>query len=575
MEVWDPGDLNPLAFNGYTAPDTMMYTVYQALTTVNGSLLYQNGTADVEPMLASSWTANANDTTFTFNLRHGVTFSNGDPFNSYQVWAQMYATYYLADNSSSFMNAYNVFNFTNVAFGPSTLALMQQSGLVSPNAALMGLMTNKAWPIYVTNSSQIVFQLGAPFVYFPEILPDFTGLIYDSQYILQNGGFGTPAQINTAFNLSPPPGTGPYVVTGVQSNSYVSFTQNPTYWGRNLSAAQIMANPYLDPGHVKNVIIYAKTDDLTRYTDLSTGAAQIAAVQTNFPLVLKNPSQYGYFQMPANDMAFLGLAMNTQRYPTNITDVRQAIVHAINYTDINDAVFYGGLAPMMGPEYPAQTQFYDLGNLPPYQYNVTLAQQYIKESGVNVASLPALEFRIVAGCAYCDATAQIVQSDLSQIGIQVNIEVTPSSQFNLPYISGYGSYQQALADANQSAQLQWFGLGTFAPDTPTPADAWILFGSYNTPVNDYAVYANPTVQACVNAWETSDNVTNITQLCTAAQLQYYNDAPYIWLGSTTLVFGAGTVCWDKSVVKSFLLDPIFTGQSTTTIFNTVTFTNGS
>jgi hypothetical protein len=60
-------------------------------------------------------------------------------------------------------------------------------------------------------------------------------------------------------------------------------------------------------------------------------------------------------------------------------------------------------------------------------------------------------------------------------------------------------------------------------------------------------------------------------LCTAAYAQVYNDAPYIWLGAATFAFGGGTVVWDKSVVKSAFLDHEFTGQSTTVIFNTVTF----
>ncbi len=102
--TWKSGtgpNLNPLAYNGYVAPDTMMYTVYQSLTTVNGSMLYDSGNVQVLPMLAANWTANPNDTTYTFNLRQGINFSNGDSFNSYQVWAQMYATYFLAANSST------------------------------------------------------------------------------------------------------------------------------------------------------------------------------------------------------------------------------------------------------------------------------------------------------------------------------------------------------------------------------------------------------------------------------------------------------------------------------------------
>jgi len=163
---------------------------------------------------------------------------------------------------------------------------------------------------------------------------------------------------------------------------------------------------------------------------------------------------------------------------------------------------------------------------------------------------------------------------LGQIGITVTIEVTPGSQYTLPYIAGASSYQAALGVSQQVAQLSWFGTGTFAPGAATPADAWILFANYNTPANDWAIYANPTVQKCVDSWTATADVNYIKQVCTAAQLQMYNDAPYIWLGTVKLVFGGGSVAWQKGVVKSALLDPIFTAISSTVIFNTVTFVNG-
>ena len=72
------------------------------------------------------------------------------------------------------------------------------------------------------------------------------------------------------------------------------------------------------------------------------------------------------------------VALNVNEYPTNITMVRQAIVHAINYTDVSDAAFAGQVAPGMGPEYPAFSQFYDLGNDTPYQYNLTLSPSDLK-----------------------------------------------------------------------------------------------------------------------------------------------------------------------------------------------------
>ncbi len=576
---WPAGDLNQLnALGEIPYPNWLTYTVYQSLVTLNGSALYDSGTVQLEPMLASSWTVSSNGLNYTFSLRPNVNFSDGDPLNAYQVWGEMYGFYYLSGNSSSWMLSYNVFNMNTANFGPATLALMNASSseLINPSSQLLSIMENSSWPIYVTGPETIVFQLAHPFQFFPYLFPVYTGLIFDTQWLLNHGGFGTPAQFNTYFNDNPIPGTGPYVVTSVTEDSNVQFTQNPTYWGANLTAAQIQANPYLDPGHAKNVIVKWVQDDVTRYSDLSSGAAQVAAILSeDWPLIQNNLNTYSYFTMPAKSMLFVGLAMNTQRYPTNITAVRQAIVHAINYTYISQTVFFGGLNPLVFPEYPAQSAYYDLGNLPPYQYNVTLAQQILSNAGINPANLPQMEFRVVAGCSYCEETAEIVQADLSNLGFNVQIEVTEPSQYQCPYTAGTCSYSQALNDSQTVAQLAWFGTGTFAPAAPDPADAWLLFANNATSSNNWAIYSNPTVQKCVDDWTNGASNATLVSDCTAAQAQFYNDAPYIPLGTLKLVFGAGSIVWNKNVVKSMLLDPVYTGQSSTAIFNTITFVSNS
>jgi ABC-type transport system substrate-binding protein len=198
------------------------------------------------------------------------------------------------------------------------------------------------------------------------------------------------------------------MVGQVAEQSYVKFTQNPNYWGRNLTEAQIAANPMLDPGHVKTVIVYAKLDDVARYTDLSTGAAQMVAIRTgDWNLIQSNPDKFSYLTLPAWSPLITAIPINTQTYPTNITDVRQAIVHAINYTDISQKAFFGQTSPWMGPEYPAWKDFYDLGNFTPYQYNITLAKQYLAKA--NVTKMPDLTFTIPAGCDWCTTVAVVVQ----------------------------------------------------------------------------------------------------------------------------------------------------------------------
>jgi ABC-type transport system substrate-binding protein len=580
-DIFWPGASPAADFNQLSAigevpyPGWLTYTVYQPLVTLNASQLYGQGSIQYLPVLAKNWTVSADQTTYTFNLRPGVKFSDGNPLTAYDIWLQMYGFYYLSGNSSgSFFESYNIFDFSHVNFGPSTVSMINQSGLITPNNNAVAVMSNSAWPIYAPSSSQIVFHLKAPFRFFLGTLIVYVGLIFDTQWLLDHRGFGTPAAFNSYFNDHPIPGTGPYVFAGYSENVYAKFTQNPNYWGSSLSAADIKGNPYLDPGHAATVIVNFKSSDIARYTDLSTGQAQIAGILSqDYRLVLANPSKYGEFLFPDKAAVYVAVAMNTHRSPTNITAVRQAIVHAINYSDISQKVFFGGLTTMVGPEYPVFTQFYDLGNLPQYSYNVTLAQQILANAHIDPSKLPPIEFRVVNGCSYCIDTGQIIQNDLAQIGLTVNVIVTPSAQYGCPFTAGTCSYATSLSDSATISQMSWFGTGTFAPAADTPADNWLLTVSNVTSSNNWAIYANPTVQKCVNACTTVSDITQLINLCTAAQLQAYNDAPYIWLGSIKPFFGAGSVVWDKAAVQGFYVDPDYSGQSSTVIFNTVTFSS--
>jgi len=566
-DIWPlSGSINELyAISGTNSWCWLCWTVYEPLVQVNVVAEYQNGNIQYTPGLATNWTVSSDGTVYTFSLRPNVTFSDGNPFNAYQVWMQMYGFYYLSGNASAWLVNYNLFNMGNVTFGPATVALINQSGLISPSQTAKNIMMNSSWPIYVTNQNQIVFHLKSPFVWFPSVLVAFDGLMYDAQYLLDHGGFGTPTAFNPYFNSNPLPGTGPYMVTSVSQNAYVIFTQNPNYWGRNLSAAEIAAQPFFSPGTVKNVIVNLKTDDLVRYTDLSSGASQMSSIQgSDWNLVANNP-EYSYFKLPpwTGEVAFLGL--NTKIYPTNITAVRQAIVHAINYTDLINKAYLGQMTPYVGPEYPAWSQFYDLGNLTPYQYNLTLAKQDLSQA--NITNMPTFTYDTFSGCQPCVNVGQVVQSDLAAIGLTVNIQVTTESTYYAPY----GSYTTNVQNAQQIGQLSSIlGGQVWAPFALNPADYWVSFVSNGSLYGNWAIYSNPVVQKCVNAFTSSANSTFIQGLCKAAQAQIYNDAPYAWIGLNRLWNpSGGSIVWKSNVIKSFLVEPLFTGQDDLPIFQTV------
>jgi ABC-type transport system substrate-binding protein len=163
--------------------------------------------------------------------------------------------------------------------------------------------------------------------------------------------------------------------------------------------------------------------------------------------------------------------------------------------------------------------------------------------------------------------ATIVQADLSQIGITVNIHVLSSTAYYVPY----GTYSTNVANANAIGHLSVLGGSIWAPAALTPADYWVGFVNNGSLWGNWAAYANPTVQKCVDAFTSSSNVGQIQQLCTAAQKQIYNDAPYAWIGTPALWYDSGSLVWQKGVVKHFFLDPDWNGMTTTPIINTVTF----
>jgi len=567
-QQWPADDMNLLnLFNGLPYPLWTEYSVYQSLVNTNMTAEYKQGVITFIPGLAQNWTISPDGKTYTLNLRQNVTFSSGDPFNAYEAWLDIYCQYYLSGNSSAFFNNYGLFDLSHVTFGPATIAAINQTGLLNPSQATLAMMMNSSWPIYVTGPYQMVFRLVTPFNYFLAVLITGVAFMLDMQYVLDHGGVGTPAAINSYFNLNPIPGTGPYVFTKVAEDDYISLAQNPNYWGKNLSPSDIAAEPLFDPGHARNIIMYYKADDTARYSDLVSNAAQVVVIgMANWHLVTTNPD-LAYVQLPSWANVGEIMAVNVHLYPTNITLVRQAIAHAINYTEIYQKAYDGYMAPWVGPEYTSYQQYYDIGNYPPYQYNVTLAKQLLQEANIN--PLPPLSLTIQSNCITCETAAETIQYDLAQIGITLNIKVLTFSQWLAPY----GNVATNIANAAQEGNLALVDGGSaWAPYTLTPADQWLTFVSCHSTWGNFAGYCNPTVQKGVDSFESTTNVTLIQSLVGQAQTQVYNDVPYIWIGIVTLYEPmGGSLVYNKNIVSGFLTDPVWTSWNNDPVLNTVTF----
>jgi len=135
------------------------------------------------------------------------------------------------------------------------------------------------------------------------------------------------------------------------------------------------------------------------------------------------------------------LGMNTQVFPTNITDFRLAIVHAINYTEILERLYtYNGQTlaeEFLGSVSPDLPGFYNPDGLPLYSFNLSLAENYLNLSGYqadfyvvtpngtvlgnpNGMRLPAIAITYLAPISpLTESELEIIQAGLSQIGLSV------------------------------------------------------------------------------------------------------------------------------------------------------------
>jgi ABC-type transport system substrate-binding protein len=378
------------------------------------------------------------------------------------------------------------------------------------------------------------------------------------------------------------PGTGPYVITDYAQNSHITFAQNPTYWGKNLSPEQIGANPFLDPGHVAKVTINYKPDDIARYTDLSSGAAQIATIQSqNWNLIQNNPNTYGWETFPSWANIVSSLAFNTNKWPMNITNVRLAVEHAINYTLLDQAVFHGNIYPYVGPDVAGFGALYDPGNYPPYDFNATKSANLLAQAGFQATlpngttinpggkTFPTLTLSMPAGYTVMTNIATIIQAQLSNLGINLQLQVSSYSAWIQPYNNGY-TWLTNKTNAATLADITFEGAPSYGQVENTPVDNWATFV---TPYGfNLAGWSTPDTIALTQALQGgSANQTYIMQLGTKAQGEVYNQAPYIWIGVFKLVLGDGSVAYDKSAVKNFYFDPMWSGATVPPIFNTVTF----
>ena len=357
----DIRDLNPHLYAGEMYAQEMLYETLV------------NITADgYEGCLAESWDISEDGKTYTFHIRDGVKFSDGEVCDANAIKA----------------------NFDAIIENKDRHTWLE----------MMNLLVGVSAP----DDKTFVIELSEPYYPLLTELGVTRPFAMISPKAMKDGS--TKDGVNAYI------GTGPYVLTDFVTDEYAVFEANENYWG--------------EQPKIKKITVKVIPDNQTRILALEKGEIDMIFGKNMIDADAIN--QYtgnDKFTVSLSDpTSTRQIVLNTTKEVLADKEVRQALQHATNKQAISDGIFYG-------LEQPADTLFaktvpYCDIDLEPYAYDVEQAQSMLDEAGWVVGADKIREKdgqKLNIDLLYNSdsvtekAIAEYLQSEYQKIGISLNI----------------------------------------------------------------------------------------------------------------------------------------------------------
>ncbi len=242
---------------------------------------------------------------------------------------------------------------------------------------------------------------------------------------------GVGALANTAI------GTGPYKLQKWSRGDSIVLVRNGKYWGTKPAIGTVTLKYFKDPTAMNNAL-------------LTGGINVISTLQT--PDTLKQftgDDRYEVIEGTTNGEVVL--SFNNAKAPLNDKRVRQAISYAIDRKAVMDTA-WGGHGKLIGSMVPPTDPWYeDLSNT--YPYDPAKAKALLTAAGH-----PKLDvaFRI-PNLPYAVSIAQVVKSQLAQVGVNAKIDVLEFPDRWLDLVFTKYNYDMSVINHVEPRDIQTFG----------------------------------------------------------------------------------------------------------------------
>ncbi|MDF2682390.1 MAG: hypothetical protein K0R47_3580 [Brevibacillus sp.] len=302
-------------------------------------------------------------------------------------------------------------------------------------------------------------------------------------------------------------GTGPFKYVSWQTGSELVLEKNANYWNKE-------GGPYLD-----KIVYKVVPEGMTRITGLKTGQINMAL---NLPLDLQDVVEKMDNVKVSRSDSFLSdfIAFNTQRKPFTDVKVRQAISHALDRQKIvNELVKSAGIPGKTVPIPPALWTFEKekwetaYNEIPDYAFDAGKAKQLLSESsapnGFNAKILTdsdSLRMNI----------ALALQAAVKPLGINLEIEKVTGEELNTRAWGGARDYD--IVVQNWSSDF---------PDPAGNLVPLFLSANTADGGSNFANYKNPEVDKLLEEQNRLTDPAKRTELMIQAEKLVANDAPWI------------------------------------------------
>jgi oligopeptide transport system substrate-binding protein len=323
----EPQTLDPAILTGQLE-ERICQALFEGLTT-------RNPQGAVVPGMAESWTLSPDLRTYTFTLRPGIKWSNGEPVTATDFlnsWERA------LNPATGAQYSYQLYYLVNgEAYGTGKLTDFSQVGVKAPDARTL------------------IVTLIHPIAYFLELttLPTLYPVYLPS--IKRYGDNWT----KPGFIVS----NGPYTLKEWRLNDYILLESNPNYW-RPVAIHRIKVLPTSDPTACFNLFYSRKTDLIIDRTSIPS---ELVKDIKNKPYFHANPFGATTF-----------IRYNVKRTPFDDVRVRKALALALDKKDIVDKITGSG-EPIADTLVPPGS----VGYTPPHglSYNVQEGRRLLAEAG--------------------------------------------------------------------------------------------------------------------------------------------------------------------------------------------------